>query len=123
MIRKLALAVLFVALGTMSALAATFSGTWMAQMAVPQGDRASTTTFFFGVSGATVTGKVTTPRGDTDISDGKIAGDTLTFSTSMSMNGNTMTQTYTGKIDGDTIKFSRAMGDRPATEFTATKVK
>jgi hypothetical protein len=122
MIRKLALAVMFVALGTMSALAADISGKWTADIAGRQGTP-TTTTFTFAVSGATVTGKVTTPRGDTDISDGKIAGDTLTFSTSMSMNGNTMTQTYTGKIDGDTIKFSRAMGDRPATEFTATKVK
>ena len=121
MIRKLALAVLFVTLGAVSAMAADFGGKWTADIAGRQGN--TTTTFEFTVSGAAVTGKVTTPRGDTDIANGKIAGDTITFTTTTTMQDNTMVSTYTGKIDGDSIKFSRAMGDRPAVEFTATRVK
>jgi hypothetical protein len=121
MIRKLALAVLFVSLGAVTALAADFGGKWTADIAGRQGT--TTTTFEFAVSGAAVTGKVTTPRGATDIANGKIAGETITFTTTMTMQDNTMTATYTGKIDGDTIKFSRAMGDRPPVEFTATRVK
>jgi hypothetical protein len=41
----------------------------------------------------------------------------------MNFNGNEMRMVYTGKIDGDNIKFSRVVADRPATEFTATRVK
>ena len=122
MIRKLALAILFVALGTMSALAATFSGTWMAQMAVPQGDRASTTTFFFGVSGATVTGKVTTPQGVFVISDGQIAGNTITFSATMTLGGKKMTSIYKGRMNrSGMIIFSRTTGYRPTPGFTAIR--
>jgi hypothetical protein len=121
MIRKLALAALLVTLGTVSAFAADISGKWTADVQGRNGTQ--TMTFTFTVTGTTVTGKVTSPRGDADITDGKIAGETLTFTQTMSMGGNSMTATYTGKIDGDTIKFSRAIGDRPATEFTATRVK
>jgi len=121
MIRKLALAALLVTLGTVSAFAADISGKWTAD--VPGRNGTQTMTFNFTVAGSTVTGKVTTARGDADITDRKIDGDTLTFSQTMAMGGNSMTATYTGKIDGDTIKFSRAMGTRPAAEFTATRVK
>ena len=121
MIRKIALAALFVALGTVSALAADFNGKWTADVPGRQGTQ--TVTFDLKVDGAAVTGKVTTPRGATDIAGGKVDGDTITFTQTMTMGDNTMTMTYTGKADGDTIKFSRAMGDRPPAEFTATRVK
>ena len=79
-------------------------------------------TFDLHVSGSTLTGKVTTARGDTDIANGKVDGDTISLRPrSMNMQGNEMKMTYTGKADGDTIKFSRAMGDRPAMEFVAKK--
>ena len=122
MIRKMALAALFVALGTVSALAADFNGKWTADVPGRQG-ATQTVTFDLKVDGAAVTGKVSTPRGATDIAGGKVDGDTITFTQTMTMGDNTMTMTYTGKIDGDTIKFSRAMGDRPPAEFTATRVK
>lgn len=121
MIRKFALAVLFVALGTVSALAADFNGKWTADVPGRQGSQ--TITIDLHVNAGKVTGKVTTPRGDTDITDGKVDGDTITFSQTMTMGGNSMVMTYTGKADGDTIKFSRAMGDRPPAEFVATRVK
>lgn len=121
MLRKLALAALLVTLGTVTALAADVSGKWTADVQGRNGTQ--TITFEFHVDGSTLTGKVTTPRGESDISNGKIDGDNITFGQTMSMGGNDMTITYTGKIDGDTIKFTRAMGSRPATEFTATRVK
>lgn len=122
MLRKFAVALLFVALGAVSALAAGFDGKWTADIAGRNGNT-TTTTFEFTVSGASVTGKITTPRGSTDISDGKVSGNTITFSTTMQMQGNSMTQSYTGTLDGDTIKFSRKMGDNPATEFVAKKAQ
>ena len=124
MIRKLGLAVLFLALGSLTALAADFNGKWTATVESPRG--AQTITFDFHVDGAKLTGKVTTPRGDTDISDGKIDGDTISFAQVMNRDGNEFKITYTGKADGETIKFTRQYGaanDRPAQEFVATRAK
>ena len=121
MIRKALLAVLFLALGSVTAHAADFSGKWTATVESPRGTQ--TITFNFHVDGAKLTGTVTTPRGDTDIADGKIDGDNISFAQVMNFNGNEFKITYTGKIDGDTIKFTRQAGDRPAQEFAATRVK
>lgn len=119
MFKKIGLAVLFLALGTVSALAADFSGKWTADVTTPRGTQ--TLTFDFHVDGATLTGKVTSPRGDSDIADGKIDGDNISFSQVMNFNGNEMKIVFTGKADGDTIKFSRQVADRPAAEFVAKR--
>ena len=61
------------------------------------------------VEGDKLTGKVSSPNRDgemreTEIKDGKVKGDEISFSTSREMNGNTITTKYTGKVSGDTIK-------------------
>lgn len=120
MLKKIGLAVLFLTLGSVSALAADFNGKWNAQV---QGRNGNTQTlvFDFKVDGATLTGKVTTPRGDTDITNGKVDGDNISFDTVLNFNGNEFKITYTGKADGDTIKFTRQMGDRGSSDFVAKK--
>ena len=117
MMRKLAMAALFLALGSLTAMAADFNGKWNAQVQGRNGMQ--TLVFDFHVDGSTLTGKITTPRGDTDITDGKIDGDNISFTQKLSFNGNDITINYAGKADGDTIKFTRQAGDRPATEFVA----
>lgn len=119
MIRKLGITLLFLALGGISAVAADFNGKWTADVQSRRGTQ--TLTFDFHVDGSTLTGKVTTQRGDTDITDGKVDGDNISFSQVMDFNGNSMTITYKGTADGDTIKFTRQFGDRPATEFVAKR--
>jgi hypothetical protein len=121
MLRKLALAFLFVTLGSLTALAADVSGKWTANVETPRGTQ--TLTFDLHVDGANLTGTITSPRGTSDIKDGKVDGDSLSFNQAVSFNGNDFTINYTGKVDGDTIKFTRTMGDRPAIEFTATRAK
>jgi hypothetical protein len=124
MFRKALLAVLFLAFGSAALLAADLNGKWTATVESPRGTQ--TITFDFHVDGAKLTGTITTPRGDTAISDGKIDGDSISFAQVMSRDGNEFRIAYTGKADGDTIKFTRqfgAAGDRPAQEFTATRVK
>jgi hypothetical protein len=110
---------MFLALGSVSALAADFNGKWTADVTTPRGTQ--TLTFDFHVDGATLTGKVSTPRGDTDITNGKVDGDNISFDQVMNFNGNEFKISYTGKADGDTIKFTRQMGDRPAAEFVAKR--
>jgi hypothetical protein len=119
MMRKLGLAVLFLALGSITARAADFNGKWTGEVQGRMG--AQTLTFDFHVDGSTLTGKVTTPRGATDITDGKVDGDNISFTQKMSFNGNDVTINYTGKADGDTIKFTRQMGDRPGADFVAKR--
>ena len=119
--RKLALAVLIIALGAVTALAADLNGKWKASVETPRGTQEIT--FDFHVDGAALTGKVTTPRGESDITDGKIDGANLSFTQVVNFNGNEMKINYTGKVDGDNIKFTRTVGDRPAVEFTANRDK
>jgi hypothetical protein len=121
MLRKLALAFLVVTFGAVTALAADVSGKWTGTLETPRGTQ--NISFDFHVDGSSLTGKVTTPRGESDISDGKIDGDNISFTQAVSFNGNDFKINYTGKIDGDQIKFTRTMGDRPAVEFTATRAK
>ena len=90
-------------------------------MTTPRGTQ--TVTFDFHVDGATLTGKITSPRGESDITDGKIDGDNITFTQVLNFNGNEMKIAYAGKADADGIKFTRTMGDRPAVDFVAKRVK
>jgi hypothetical protein len=121
MIRKFGLAVLLFALGSVAAFAADFNGKWNAQVQGRNGMQ--TLVFDFHVDGSALTGKITTPRGDTDISNGKVDGDTITFDQVLNFNGNSFTISYTGKAAPDgTIQFTRqfgSAGDRPPQQFTA----
>lgn len=128
MLKKIALAVAFIALGSMSALAADFNGKWTGEIPGRDGNP-QTISFDFHVDGAKLTGKITTPRGDTDISNGKVDGDNISFDQVLNFNGNEFTISYAGKADGATIKFTRTFGsggmggDRPPTEFVAKKAE
>lgn len=119
MMRKLAIAVLVFAMGSVAALAADFNGKWTANVEGRRGTE--TITFNFHVDGSTLTGTVSTRRGDMDISNGKVDGDTITFDQVMNFNGEERKIAYTGHAEGDTIKFTRQMGDRPAVEFVARR--
>jgi opacity protein-like surface antigen len=125
MMRKFLLAVAFLALGSAAALAADFNGKWSATVDGMRGPQ--NISFNFKVDGATLTGTVTTPRGDTDISNGKVDGNNISFDTVLNFNGNSFTISYKGTIDGDTIKFSRSFPagpdgqTRPPQEFTAKR--
>jgi hypothetical protein len=121
MMKKLGLAVLFLALGSVAAFAADFNGKWTADVQGRNGTQ--TLTFDLHVDGSTVTGKITTPRGDTDIANGKVDGDNISFDQVMSMNGNSMTISYKGTASGDTINFTRQFGggDRPPMQFVAKR--
>lgn len=122
MMRKLGLTVLMLALGSVTALAADFSGKWTADVQGRMGTQ--TLTLNFKVDGSTLTGTITTQRGDADITNGKIDGDNISFDQTMNFNGNSMTINYKGTAQADgTIKFTRTFGggDRPPTEFVAKK--
>ncbi len=104
------------------ASAADISGQWTAE--VPgRGGNTQTVTFNFKADGNSLTGTVTTPRGENPISDGKIDGDTITFSQAVSFNGNDFKLNYKGVVSGDEIKFTRVRdgGEGRSQEFTAKR--
>ena len=88
---------------------ADVSGNWTWTMKGRQGRPDRKITAKLKVDGNKVTGTVSSPgrdgqTTDTEIKDGKITGDDITFSTSREVNGNTMTYKYSGKVSGDSIK-------------------
>jgi hypothetical protein len=120
--RKLLAAGFLSGLLALTALAADVNGKWVAQ--VPgRGGQTREVTFNFKADGNTLTGTVTTPRGDSEISDGKIEGDTISFSQNLEFGGNQVKLLYKGTVSGDEIKFTRSRegGQGRTQEFTAKR--
>jgi len=63
------------------------------------------------------------PRGETAISNGKIDGDNLSFSVSLSFGGNDIKLLFKGQVTGSEIKFTRQRegGQGQVPEFTAKR--
>jgi hypothetical protein len=85
------------------------SGNWSWVMKGRQGRPDRKITAKLKVSGDKITGTVSSPgrdgaSTDSDITDGKVKGDEITFSTSREVRGTKMTYKYSGKLSGDTIK-------------------
>jgi hypothetical protein len=101
-------------------LAADISGKWKADYTGPDGT-ARTSNFEFKADGEKLTGKVISPRGESEISEGKIKGDEVTFVVIRNFNGDDVKIGYKGKISGDTIQFNVQFGDRGAFDMTARR--
>lgn len=108
--------VLFATLA-LAAFAADISGKWSAKVPGRQGGEPRDTTFTFKVEGDKVSGTMSGGQGgDASFTDGKISGDTVTFSVETQRGK----RTYTGTISGSEIKFKREGGQAPQ-EFTAKR--
>jgi hypothetical protein len=114
-------------LGTFATLcfAADVTGTWKADVPGRQGNT-NATTFVLKQEGAKLTGTVDAGRGGpAEITNGKVEGDTVTFTIVRNFGGNEIKQNFKGTVSGSEIKFTRTMeggqgGGQPA-EFTAKK--
>lgn len=94
--------------------AADASGTWSWTMqrrgGTGGGGEERKITLALKVEGEKLTGKMTSPGrqgGDprvTEITDGKVKGDEISFTIKREFNGNSMVTKYSGKVTGDTIK-------------------
>ncbi len=100
---KRLLAVLALCAG--ACLAADISGNWKATAEGPNG--AMERTFTFKVDGNKVTGETTSSMlGKSTITDGKVDGNTVTFSITAKLGDNDMKIDYKGTISGDQIKLT-----------------
>ncbi len=121
MLRKIALAVLLFACSSALALAADFNGKWTAEFDTQIGVQKYT--YEFHVDGATLTGKAANEHGETEITEGKVDGDNISFVEMLDFQGTKLRIVYTGKIDGDQIKFTRNVADFATEELTAKRAK
>jgi hypothetical protein len=112
---------LFLFAAAIAVFAADVNGKWVAQ--VPgRGGETREATFNLKADGNQLTGSVTTPRGEVNISDGRVDGDEISFNQVMEFNGNQVKVIYKGKVSGNEIKFTRQReGGQRAAEFTAKR--
>jgi hypothetical protein len=105
------------------AVAADITGKWVAQVPGRDG-QAREVAYTFKVDGDKLTGSMTGRQGaEIPISDGKISGDTISFTVTMTFGDNTVKQNYTGKVAGDQIQMKREGGPGQAREFVAKRAK
>jgi hypothetical protein len=97
--------------------AADITGKWTAQVPGRNGDQENT--FNFKQDGEKLTGTVTRPQGEVTITDGKVSGDTVTFSIETQRGK----QTFSGTISGGELKLKREGGQGQAREFVAKKAQ
>ena len=118
---KLRLAMLSCLLAV-AAFAADATGKWTAEMQ-GRGGQTRQVTMNLKADGAKLTGTVGSPQGDTEITDGKVDGDTISFNVVREFNGSSFKMVYTGTVSGDEIKFKaqREGGEGRAMEFTAKR--
>ena len=110
------------AISALAALAADVSGNWKATADLGNGPMERT--FTFKQDGAKVTGETTsTMMGKSAITDGKVDGDTVTFTITGKIGDQEMKLNYTGKIGANEIKFKAEAqgGGGQAIEWTAKK--
>ena len=100
------------------AMAADISGKWAGDMPGRGGDT-TPTTFTFKVDGEKLTGSMTGPQGDIPLQEGKVAGNQISFSTTLDFGGNSIKILYKGTVSGDQIKMTREReGSGQPREFT-----
>jgi hypothetical protein len=111
-----------------AALAADVTGTWTTRvLSPPWWDLWS---FNFNVDGDKLAGIISVRQHDIAITDGKIDGDTISFTVKVVHGRNSVEQKYRGTVSGDEIKFKREGQFRneyqprvwiPTLEFTAKR--
>lgn len=107
------------ALTALAAFAADITGNWKASAEGPNGSMERT--FTFKQEGAKLTGETNSSMlGKSVINDGKVEGDTVTFSITADFGGQSMKVEYSGKISGNEIKLKSQAGDN-TFEWTAKK--
>ena len=101
---------------------ADVSGTWTAAFDTQIGEQSYT--YEFAVDGMKLTGMAKSANGESEITDGKIEGDKVTFIEHLNYQGMMLDITYTGKIiSADEVQFMRDVGGQGGEEFTAKRKK
>ena len=113
--------ILLFAVFAMTLSAADVTGTWKTTKQIGKGTIKRT--FVFKQDGTKLTGKSISDRfGSSVIKDGKIEGDTLSFTLSVDIEFSDVKITFTGKMQRDVINMTAEYAGS-TVEFTATRAK
>jgi hypothetical protein len=123
MTKKLLFVVSILCALTLAVFAADASGKWTWEQAGRQGGNPTTQTLTLKADGSNLTGTYDGGRGGpTEIKDGKVDGNNVSFTVSRDMNGTSYTTKYTGTLDGDTLNLEVERPGRNGGEPMKTKV-
>ena len=91
------------------------AGKWETTRETPRGT--TTSTFTFQVDGNKLTGTVGSQMGDTEISEGTVEGNKISFKMVMTRGDRTIEMVYSGTVEGDTITgtMQTPRGEQPWT--------
>jgi alpha-galactosidase len=117
------LALLLLALCCLAwAAAVNLTGTWVASMTLPNGEKRDTT-FAFLVEGNKLSGYLSTPQGDVPIVDGQVHGDDFTFAIVREQGIEERKIPYQGHVTGAGIVVTMpGFGGGPSREVEANRV-
>ena len=102
--------------------AVDITGKWTASFDTQIGEQHYT--YDFQVKGSQLTGTAKSDNGMSEIKNGKVDGDTVTFVEILDFQGMTLEISYTGKIvSADQIDFTRKVADIATETLVAKRVK
>jgi len=110
---------------TLAVYAADVTGKWTFEQAGRQGGNPTVVTLTLAVDGSKLTGTMDAGRGGpTEISDGHVDGNSISFSVKRSFNGNDTVTPYKGIVndDGNSMKLSFTRMGRGGGEPTPVTV-
>jgi hypothetical protein len=116
------LAIVLVAIMVMPMAAADITGKWTASFDTQIGKQ--NYTYDFVVKDSKLTGKMKSDMGESDVLEGKVEGDKVSFAELLVFQGMEIRITYTGTVvSADEIKFTRNVADFATEELVAKRVK
>lgn len=108
---------------TLAALAGDLAGAWQAEFDTQIGKQKYR--YQLKVDGGKITGQaeadINGEKHSSEIKEGRVAGDDVTFVESLEFQGNPLRITYAGKLSGDELKLTRKVGDFAAEELVAKR--
>ncbi len=93
-------------------------GNWNTTMNTPMGAQNGTMTL--STDGGTLTGKLVSPQGEIELTDGTVDGDTLTWKADIT-SPMAMTLEFTATVDGDSMSGNVKLGAFGDATFTGTR--
>jgi hypothetical protein len=129
MTKKLLFVMTILLVGTLALSAADVSGKWVYEQPGRGGGNPVQVTLSLKAEGSKLTGTVSRPgrngNMESEITDGKVSGNDISFKTTMQFGGNSMTSEYSGTLSGDELKLKVTSpgrdGNMMTREFTAKR--
>ena len=103
------------------AFGADITGTWTASFDTQIG--VQNYTYTFKVEGSKLTGTAKSDNGTSQITEGTVGGDDISFVENLDFQGMPLRIVYKGKVSGDEIKFTRVVLEMITEELVAKRAK